>query len=92
MIPERTQKIERIDDMPQIKRELIAKLYDFLKNKRDSYKWWQYKGSFMYEGREYEFECEVRMDNEMLTYRKMHLAYKTIEVDIAEMESRGLLN
>ena len=86
-----TEKTERIADMPQIKRELIARMFNFLRDKRDSDDWWKYKGTFVYDSREYEFECEVRMDEAMLTYRKLHLAYKTIEVDITELEARGLI-
>lgn len=92
MIPERVQNVERMADMPQIKRELIQRMYDFLKDKRRSEVWWQYKGSFIYDSREYEFECDVRMDETMLTYRNMHLSHKTIEVDIEDMEAKGLLN
>lgn len=92
MIPERVQNIERIAAMAPIKRELIQRLYAFLKDKRNSDDWWKYNGTFIYDGREYEFSCEVRMDEMMLTYRKLHLAYKTIEVDIADLERKGLLN
>lgn len=92
MIPERVQKIKRTVEMAPIERELVKRLYDFLKDKRDSDSWWKYQGTFVYDSREYEFECEVRLDESMLMYRKVHLAYKTIEVDIAEFEKRGLLN
>lgn len=92
MIPERTQHIERIAEMPPIKRELVSRMYDFLKDKRNSDSWWKYKGTFVYDSREYEFECEVRLDETLLTYRKLHLAYKTIEVDVEDFERRGLLN
>lgn len=92
MIPERVRKVERMADMPQIKQQLIQRMYNFLKDKRDSDDWWKYRGTFKYENQEYEFDCEVRMDNQMLTYRKLHLAFKTVEIDIADMERKGLLN
>lgn len=85
-------KVERVAEMAPIKRELIQRLFDFLDRKKDSDKWWKYSGTFIYDSREYEFEVECRMDNDMLTYRDMHIAYKTVEIDIAELESRGLLN
>ncbi len=85
-------KIERIAEMPHIKRELVQRMYNFLRDKRDSDSWWKYKGTFVYDSREYEFECEVRMDEKMLKYKNLHLAYKTVEVDIAELERQGMLN
>lgn len=92
MIPERVRNVKRVADMAEIERELVKRLYDFLKDKRHSDSWWKYSGTFVYDSREYEFDCEVRLDHEMLTYRKLHIAYKTVEVDIADLERRGLLN
>lgn len=92
MIPERVQNIKRVASMAPIEKELVKRLYDFLKDKRHSDSWWKYQGTFVYDSREYEFECEVMLDGMMLTYRKLHIAYKTIEVDIADLERKGLLN
>jgi hypothetical protein len=92
MIPERVQNVKRTADMAPIERQLIIRLYNFLKDKRESDSWWKHSGTFVYDSREYEFSCEVRLDQMMLTYRKLHISYKTIEVDIAELERQGLLN
>lgn len=78
------EKLERVSSMPKLKAEIIGYLFDFVTTKsRDQ--WWKYKGEFQYEGRDYDLECECKWDNEMFTYRNMHIGYKTIILDVEDV-------
>jgi hypothetical protein len=85
-------KFERIKDMAPIKREIIRKIFEYLDRKRNSDQWWQYKGEFKYEDKEYTLEVEARLDNHMLSYRNLFIEYKQVVIDIDDMVSKGLLN
>lgn len=84
-------KFERAKDMPQLKREIIKRTFDYVSRKPYN-QWWKYSTTFHYDGHEYELEIEAKMDNQVFTYRHMHIAHKTIEIDIDDMIRQGLMN
>lgn len=84
-------KFERIKDMPKLKKEIISYLFDFISQKPQN-QWWKFKGEFSYEDKTYELECDVRMDNQMFTYRNLFIEHKQVVIDVDEMVKRGLLN
>jgi hypothetical protein len=84
-------KLERIKDMPQLKREIISYLFDFVTRKQWG-EWWQYKGEFNYEDKAYELECKVKFDNQMFTYRDLHIEHKQIEVTMEDMVKQGIVS
>jgi len=77
--------------MSPLEREIVKRLFNFLKNKRNSDQWWKYKGEFNYDGKDYVLEVDVRMDNQMLTYRNMFIEYKQVVIDLDELP-KGILN
>lgn len=84
-------KFERVKQMCPLKREIVSYLFDFVARKKDG-RWWQYKGTFKYEGKEYNLECDCKYDNQLFTYKNLHIEHKQVEIDIDEMVKAGLLN
>lgn len=78
-------KFERVKSMPKLKQEIISYLFDFVSRKPHD-QWWVYKGEFMYEGNSYLLECDCRMDNQVFTYRNLHIEHKQEVVDLANPE------
>ena len=85
-------KLERIKDMPKMKKEIIGYLFDYVARKGKSNKWYSYKGQFKYEGSYYALECECKMDNQVFTYRKMFIEHEPVEIDVHQMARAGMLN
>ena len=83
-------KLERLKDMPQLKKEIVSYLFDFVSRKKWG-QWWKYKGEFKYEGQSYNLECECMFDNQMFTYRNMFIEHKQIVIDIEELNRTGKL-
>lgn len=79
-------KFERIKSMPLLKREIVSYLFDFVARKPHS-QWWHYKGEFKYDGREYDLECDCKYDNQMFTYKNLHISYKQVVIDVEEVLS-----
>lgn len=84
-------KYERVKAMCPLKREIISYLFDYVSRKKEGY-WWSYKGTFNYEGKEYDLECDCKCDNQVFTYRNLHIQHKQQVIDIEEMVREGLLN
>ena len=84
-------KFERVQDMPELKREIVSYLFDYVAKKGHS-QWYQYKGEFKYDGRTYNLECKCKYDNQMFTYRDLFIEHKQEIIDIDELAIRGLLN
>ena len=78
--------------MPELKQAIVLKLFDFLKNKLNSDQWWKLNCDFSYAGNMYQLEVEARMDNQMLTYRNMHIEHKQVVIDVDEMNQKGMLH
>lgn len=77
-------KTERIKDLPRLKAEIISYLFDHVARKlRD--RWYKYKGEFHYDGKTYDLECECKWDNQMFTYRHMHISHKQVELDVNDV-------
>ncbi len=83
-------KFERVKQMPRLKREIISYLFDFVARKETG-KWWKYNGTFKYDGQEYDLECECQYDNQMFTYRNMHIQYKQEIIDLDAAENKYLI-
>ena len=78
------QKFERMKAIPKLKQEIISYLFDFVARKpRDQ--WWQYKGEFKYDGNEYDLECDCKWDNQVFTYRNMHISHKQQIIDVEDV-------
>lgn len=84
-------KFERSKDMCALKKEIIMYLFDFVARKPHD-QWWQYKGEFQYEGKTYNLECDCKYDNQMFTYRNLHIEHKQQIIDVNEMIRKGLIN
>jgi hypothetical protein len=89
---DRELKIERIREMPELKKEIIKHLWDYLKNKRDSDRWWKFNGKFIFEGKPYVLEAEVRLDNKFLQYRGMLIEHEQQVIEIDDLVAKGFLN
>ena len=85
-------KLERMKDYPKLKQEIISYLFDWLSKNGKRDEWYKYVGKFEYEGEPYELECECRRDNEVFSYRKLHICRPTQIIDVHDMERRGMLN
>lgn len=85
------EKLERIKDMPNLKKEIISYLFDHVA-RRNRETWWHYKGEFKYEGQEYELECDCKWDNQMFSYKNLHISHKMVTIDVDDMVKQGLLN
>lgn len=83
-------KFERVKSMPRLKREIISYLFDFVARKETN-RWWSYKGEFIYEGTTYDLECDCKYDNQMFTYRNMHIQYKQEVIDLDAEENKYLI-
>lgn len=70
----------------------MLKLFSYLKDKRDSDRWRYFKGEFRYDKNDYVMECDVRMDNQMLTYRNLHIEHKQVEISVDDMIRQGMIN
>ena len=85
-------KTERLREIQEIKREIILHMFEYLSRQKYYDVWYKYKGEFRYEGNEYTVECEVKMDNQMFTYKNLFIDQKQIIIDVHDMARRGLLN
>jgi hypothetical protein len=83
--------LERIKNMPVIKRQIISYLFDYVSRKKHD-TWWRYKGEFQYEGISYDLECDCKYDNQIFTYRNMHIQYKQQVIDLEADENQYLVN
>lgn len=83
-------KHERLKNLPQLKKEIISYLFDFVARKRHD-TWYQYKGEFKYEGNTYNLECKCKWDNQMFTYRDLFIEHKQVEISIDDMIKAGLI-
>jgi len=83
--------LERMKSMPKLKQEIISYLFDFVSRKQGD-RWWQYKGEFKYDGAEYNLECEVRMDNQMFTYRNLYIEHKQRIIDVDDLVNKGIIH
>jgi hypothetical protein len=87
---DRKMKFERSKDMCPLKKEIISYLFDYVARKpRDQ--WWSYKGEFKYEGKTYNLECDCKYDNQMFTYKNLHIEHKQEVIDIEDMIAKGLI-
>lgn len=84
-------KFERTKDMPVLKKEIISHLFDYV-SRRPFNEWYKYKGEFKYEGKEYNLECECKMDNQMFTYRNLFIEHKQQIIDLDQLVRDGVLN
>lgn len=83
-------KIERTKDMPQLKREIILKLFDFVSRRKHG-QWWKYTGEFIYQGTTYNLECECTYDNQIFTYRNLYIEHKQEVIDVDELVRQGII-
>jgi hypothetical protein len=81
-------KIERIKEMPQLKKEIISKLFDFVSGKKQN-QWWQFTGEFEFDGAAYDLECKCMWDGVMFSYKEFHIAHKQIVIDIEDLMRTG---
>lgn len=84
-------KFERTKQMCPLKKEIISYLFNQIA-RRDRDRWWQYKGEFNYQGITYLLECECRWDNQVFSYRNMHIEHKQVEIDLTDKENEFLVN
>jgi hypothetical protein len=84
-------KVEHIKDMPKLKKEIVVFLFDHV-TKRPRNIWHKFECELSYEGKQYNLECDCRWDNEMFSYRDMHISHKQIVIDVHDMEAKGLLD
>jgi len=84
------EKFERIKQMPKLKQEIISYLFDQVARKPIN-RWWQYKGEFRYDGKDYNLECECKMDNQVFTFRNLYIEHKQVVIDIDDMIKQGLI-
>lgn len=84
-------KFERIKEMPQLKREIISYLFNYLGRKKQGH-WWHYNGEFKYEGTVYDLECDCMWDNQMFTYKNLHIQHKQIIVDAEYFAETGIIS
>lgn len=82
--------VERIKDMPQLKREIVGYLFNFVSGKKPG-EWWTYKGEFVFEGKPYNIECTVMYDNPMFKYKNLHIEHKQQEISVDDMVRQGML-
>ena len=75
----------RLKSMPKLKQELISFLFNFVSRKRRN-QWYKFKGEFGYDGTSYILEAEVKMDNQMFTYKNLLIEHKQKVIDIGELE------
>lgn len=78
-------KLERLKELPALKQDIIKYLCNFVSRKPYDH-WWKYSGEFKYEGKTYNLECECKMDNEMFTYRNLHIEHKQEVIDLTNPE------
>jgi hypothetical protein len=83
-------KFERVKSMPRLKREIISYLFDYIVRKGTD-QWWNYKGEFIYDGTTYDLECDCRYDNQMFTYRNLHIQYKQEVINLEAPENQYLI-
>lgn len=76
--------VDNLREYPQLKKEIISYLFDYLSRKNYD-QWYKYSGSFFYEGKEYDLECECRLDRQIFSYRNLHIAHKTEIIDIDQL-------
>jgi hypothetical protein len=88
---DRNIKFERIKSMPLLKREIISYLFDFVNRKKPD-TWWHYNGEFKYQGDTYILECDVRMDNQMFTYRGLMIEHKQQVLEVEDVLRGNILN
>lgn len=91
IIEDRRGKFERTKQMCPLKQEIISYLFDYVA-RHPRGQWYRYKGDFNFDGKSYELECDCMWDNEMFSYRNMHISHKQIEIDVDELVREGLLN
>ena len=84
------EKIERFKDIPQLKREIIAYLFENMSRKERD-RWFQFKGEFVYENVEYNLECECKWDNQIFSYRNLFIEHKQQVIDVDELVRNGQL-
>lgn len=89
--PKNDITFERIKDMPQLKREIMLRLFTFISQKLVD-QWWRYSGEFKFEGKEYELECDCKYDNQMFTYKNLHIAHKTQVINIQDLVDKGIIH
>lgn len=78
-------KFERKDQMCKLKQEIVCYLFDQVGRKpRDQ--WWKYKGTFVYEGKTYNLECDCKWDNQMFTYKNLFIEHKQEIIDLTNPE------
>jgi hypothetical protein len=93
-ITDKKMKFESIKSMAPLKREIMLKLWKFLRRKKFN-EWYKYTGEFMYFRKSYVVECECRIDNHMmppvLQYRRFLIEYKQVIIDLDEWKRRGII-
>lgn len=77
-------KFERINQMPKLKQEIISYLFDFIARKPQS-QWWHYNGTFKFDGKEYNLECDCKFDNQMFTYKNLFIEHKQVVLDVEDV-------
>jgi hypothetical protein len=77
-------KFESIKDMPQLKKEIIIYLFEFIARKKYD-EWWHYAGEFKYDGKEYNLECDVKLDNQVFSYKNLHIEHKQVVLDVDDV-------
>lgn len=83
-------KFERTSEMCALKKEIISYLFDYMLRKSHN-QWYQYKGEFKYQGKEYNLECACKYDNQMFTYKNLFIEHKQQVIDIDEMIRKGII-
>lgn len=83
-------KFERVKNMPRLKAEIISHLFDYISRKKHD-TWWQYKGQFKYEGQTYNLECQCKYDNQLFTYKNLHIEHEQVVIDVDDMVRKGMI-
>lgn len=86
-------KTEVLAELPQMKKEIIAYLFnEVCKLPRNDDAYYKYHGDFEYEGEVYHLSCECKRDAEMFTYRNLAIEHKQKEIIIDDEFCRQMLN
>lgn len=83
-------KIERLKEFPQLKKEIVSYLFDAMGRKPQN-QWHNYKGEFRYDGQAYDLECDCKLDNQIFSFKNMHISYKQQVIDIDDWVRKGML-
>lgn len=79
------QKIERMKEMPEIKREIFKMVFNDTLNIPNDETWRKYSRDFTHEGKEYTVKLSFMKSGQYFTYRNYELSYKQQIIGVGDV-------